>query len=331
MFLVRDIWDESLKIAGFCDERKMYRWLGDSASLIVNKADLSGLQGLIDICSVGCGCSGSNACGGSCGRRCLTLPREVETVIAINIGGRPAIGRGQNFNFHLNGLGDCCQSCDWSWMDMGANYYTFRDLITPAKLVAYLETPEDNNTELIVLGYDSNGNVLQRQVGGVWKAGYAVPTIYGAAIPDEGAPMVARITGVHKEVTVGSVRLSSIDDSGQTGVLLGTYEPSQTVPQFRRVQLNRACNWARVAYMKSSPQFTSLDDHIPLKSRRAFLLAVQAVKSYADLQLGEAHAFEADAARLEVEAQIKLDAPLDFPIQVIDRNSLHDKRDYWIN
>ena len=331
MFQIKDVLDESKKIAGFCDEQKLYRWLGDAASLIVNKADLEGLKGWIDICSVGCSCTGQNACGNTCGRRCITMPREVETVLAINIGGRPALGYGQNFSFHLNGRGDCKQSCEWSWLDLGANYYTFRDLITPAKLVAYLETPEDNNTQLIVLGYDSNGNVLKRQEGGVWKAGYAVPTIYGAAIPDEDAPLIARITGVHKEITVGSIRLSTTDDSGQTGVLLGVYEPSQTVPQFRRVQLNRACNWARVAYMKSSPQFSSPDDHVPLKSRRAFLLAVQAVKSYADLQLGEAHAFEADAARLEVEAQIKLDAPLYFPVQVVDHNALRDRHDYYID
>lgn len=330
IFQVKDIFDEGKKIAGICDTEKVYRWFGDAASLIVNKADLEGLKGWIDVCSVGCGCTGTSPCGGSCGRRCITLPMEVETVLAITIGGRPALGYGQNFNFHLNGPGDCRCSCDWSWMDMGANHYTYRDLITPAKLVAFLETPEDNNKSMIVLGYDNQGNVLKRQVAGEWKAGYAVPMIYGAALPDDEAPTIARITGVHKDITVGSVRLSTLDSSGQTGVLLGVYEGSQTVPQFRRVSLNKMCNWARVAYMKGSPTFRSMDDHIPLKSRRAFLLAMQAVKSYADLQLGEAHAFEADAARLEIEAQMKLDAPLFFPLSVVDLNGLRDKSDQWL-
>jgi hypothetical protein len=86
-----------------------------------------------------------------------------------------------------------------------------------------------------------------------------------------------------------------------------------------------------VSYLKPSPQFASRYDHIPLMSRRAFLLAVQAIKNYTELQLNDAHAFEADAARLEVEAQQKLDAPLYFPLQVVDRNSLRDKTDYWMD
>jgi len=328
---VTDIYDESKKILGACDDVKLFRWLGDAASLVCNKADLEGLKGWLDICTAGCRCTGAQPCSRSCGRQCLTMPAEVETVLAINIGGRPALGLAQNYNFHLNGLGDCCTSCDWSWQDLGENYYTFRDLITPAKLVVYLQTPEDNNKEFIVYGYDIDGNLLRRQVGGVWKDGYAVPTIFGIAVPDENAPTIARITAIFKAPTVGSVRLSTIDDSGLTGVLLGTYEPNQTIPQFRRVQLNRCTKWARVAYMKTSPTFLTRDDHIPLKSRRGFLCAVQAVKFYSEADLARAHAFEADAARMEVEAQEKLDAPLYFPIQVVDRNSLRDKCDYWID
>lgn len=328
MFRVEDVYDESKKIVGICDDIKLFRLLGDAASLICNKADLEGLKGTLDICSVGCGCSGPRPCCDTCGRRCLTMPREVETVVAVNIGGKPALGYAQLFNHHLNGPGDCACGCEFSWLDLGAYYSTFRDLITPAKLVVYTQTPLDNNKEFIVYGYDNQGNVLRRQVAGEWKNGLAIPTIFGAAIPDEGAPTVARITGIFKAASVGSMRLSTIDDSGATGVLLGVYEPDETVPQFRRIQLNRSCNWARVSYLKSSPTFNSRYDHIPLKSRRAFLLAVQAVKHYMDLQIGDAHAFESDAARLEVEAQNKLDAPLFMPVQIVDLNSLRDKRDY---
>lgn len=330
MFRVDDVFDEAKKIIGICDDIKVFRWLGDAASLICNKADLEGLKGTLDICSAGCSCTGSTPCRSNCGRQCLTMPREVETVIGVNIGGRPALGYAQLFNHHLNGPGDCRISCEWSWQDLGGYFSTFRDLITPAKLVVYTQTPADNNKEFIVYGYDDSGNILRRQVNGVWQNGLAIPTIFGAAIPDADAPNVARITGIFKQSSVGSMRLSTIDDSGATGVLLGIYEPDETVPQFRRIQLNRCCNWARVSYLKSSPTFHSRYDHIPLKSRRAFLLAVQAVKHYEDLQIADAHAFEADAARLEVEAQTKLDAPLFMPIQVVDLNSIRDKRDWCI-
>jgi len=331
MFQLNEVWDELKGIIGRCDDERAFRWAGDALSLIVSKSDVEGLKGTLDICSAGCSCSGERPCSQNCGRMCLTMPREVATVLAVNIGGRPALGYAQLFNFHLNGPGDCRIACDWSWQDLGAFYSTFRDLLTPAPLVAYLQTPLDNNKQLIVYGYDSNGQVLRREVNGVWQNGILIPTIYGSAIPDADAPDVARITGIFKEPTVGSVRLSTIDDSGATGVLLGVFEPDETVPQYRRIQLNRCCKWARVTYLKNALTFSSRYDHVPLWSRRGFLLAVSAVKKYSEEQLDLAHAFEADAARLEIEAQQKLEAPLFFPIQVVDRNSLRDKDDYCVD
>lgn len=330
MYRLDDVWDESKKIMGNCDDQKLLRWMGDAVSLIVYKGDFEALKGSLDICSVGCSCSGTSPCNSNCGRRCLTMPREVQTVIAVNIGGRPALGYSQLFNHHLNGPGDCRVGCEWSWQDLGGYFSTYRDLITPAKLVVYTQTPLDDNKQFTVYGYDGDGNVLREQVNGVWQNGLSIPTIYGAAIPDADAPTVSRITGIYKAPSVGSMRLSTIDDSGATGVLLGIYEPDETVPQFRRIQLNRACNWARVAYMKPSPTFQSRYDHVPLQSRRAFLLAMQAVKSYNDLAVNEAHSFESDAARLEVEAQMKLEAPTFYPLQVVDLNGIRDKRDYWL-
>lgn len=328
MFQLNDAWEEARKIFSGCNEPTLLRWMTDAAALIWAKIDTEGTKGYLDVCSVGCNCTDSNGCRQNCGRRCLTLPREVATVIGVNIGGRPALGYSQLFNFHLNGPGDCRQSCEFSWQDLGASYSTFRDLITPAKLVVYTQTPEDNNKEFIVFGYDSNGNVLRRQVAGEWRNGLAIPTIFGAAIPDDDAPLVARITGIFKEPSVGSMRLSTTDDSGATGVLLGIYEPDETTPQFRRIQLNRACNWARVAYLRNSPNFTSRYDHVPLLSRRGFLLAMQAIKEYNERQLADAHAFEADAARLEAEQQMKLEAPTYMPIQVVSLNHLRGE-DYY--
>jgi hypothetical protein len=332
MFLVDDIFDEAKKIIGVCSDAKLFRWLGDSVSLVANKADLEGWKGFLDVCTAGCACDGSTPCTSQfCGRRTISLPREVDTVIAVNIGGKPALGRSMLFNFHLNGPGDCRQSCEWTWNDGGGFHSTFRDITVPTKLVAYLATAEDNNKKLIVYGYDSEGKVLRRQEGGVWVNGYRVPTVYGAAIPDVDAPTVARISGVFKEATVGNVRLSSIDDSGATGVLLGVYEPDETTPQYRRITLNRSCNWARIAYLKTNPTFSSVWDHVPLRSRLACLLALQARKHYGALQYDLAHSCEADAARIELEAQTKAEPPVFHPLQVVDMNSLRDNSDYPIS
>ncbi len=333
MFRVDDIWDEAKKILGACDDTKMFRWLGDSVSLISNKEDLEGWKGYMDICTAGCAsCDGATQCNNpaGCGRRCVALPREVETVIGVNIGGQPVLGYNQLFSFHLNGPGDCRTSCEWKWQDAGNFHCTYRDLLHPALLVAFLQTPADNGKQVIVYGFDRSGNVLRRQVNGVWQNGYQVPTIYGVAVPDVGAPEIARITGIYKDPTVGSIRLSTIDSSGSTGTLLTVMEPDETLPQYRRIQLNRSCNWVRIAYRKTNPTFNSRFDHVPLKSRVAFLLAIQARKHYSDNQIAEAHSYEADAARIELEAQLMAEPPVYMPIQIIDMSNPKDHYDYDI-
>lgn len=333
MFQLADAADEAKNIIGTCDDVKFLRWAGDAVALITGKDDVEGQKLFLDICTVGCSCSGgSSTCNSpaGCGRRCIALPREVETVTAVNVGGQPALMRSQLFNFHLNGPGDCRSICEWAVNDGGQWHFTYRDIITPAKLVAYLATPEDNGKKFIIYGYDQGGNVLRRNEGGIWVDGYRVPTIYGVAIPDVGAPVIARITGITKDRTVGNIRLSTIDGSGATGILLGVYEPDETVPQFRRLTFNRSCNWARVSCLKKNPQFFSIFDHVPLKSRLAFLIAVRAVKHYSDLLYAEAHAAEADAARIELEAQQRAEPPTAFPVQVLDWSNPRDKFDYDI-
>jgi hypothetical protein len=333
MFIVDDIYDEAKKIFGACDDTKLFRWIGDAASLIINKGDFEGLKGTLDICTAGgCGCSqGVNTCTSNarCGRRCVTLPREVNNVLAVNIGGKPTLGYGQLFNFHLNGPGDCKTTCDWSWQDQGNWHATFRDIGTPTKVISYLQTDEDNGKKLIVYGYDDKGQKLRRKVGGDWLDGYQVPTIFGLAVPDTSAPKIARITGVFKDLTAGSIRLASIDEDNNS-VPLAVYEPDERIPQYRRIQLNRSCNWVRIAYMKAPGTFSSRYDHIPLHSRVGFLLAMTARKRYSEYELAEAHAFEADAARLEIEAQMKVEPATYNPLQVVDLNNPRDKADYDI-
>lgn len=334
MFRIDDIYDEGKKIVGACDDIKFFRWCGDVVTMTANKGDFEGWKGYLDICSCGCSCSSSGggcSSGKNCGRRCISLPREVDVVLAVNIGGHPSLGFDQTFNFHLNGLGDCCVPCNFSWQDQGGFHVTYRDLITPAKIVTHLQTPDDNGKQFIVQGYDKSGNRLRRNVNGTWLDGILIPTIYGYALPDSEQPEIARITGIYKDKTAGTIRLGTIDSSGTSGVTLGIYEPDEQLPQFRRIKINRCADWVRIAYKKSNPVFDSRFDHVPLKSRLGFLIGLQARKHYSDLQIAEAHAYEADAARLEIEAQNSSEPPVYAPIQVVDRTQkLNDCSDYDI-
>jgi hypothetical protein len=230
----------------------------------------------------------------------------------------------------LNGPGDRSFDCNWSWQDQGNWHCTYKDLITPAKLVVHTSTADDNGKEFTVFGYDSNGNVLRQVINGEIRNGLRIPTVYGVALPDADAPLVARITSIYREPSIGSMRLGTIDDTGTSGVTLGVYEPDETLPQLRRIIINRSCDWVRVAYRRTNPIFTSRWDHIPFKSRIAFLMGVSARKHYSVYDYAQAHAAEADAVRLEVEAQLVAEPNTLSPPQVVDLNQLRDKSDYDI-
>src|SRR6185295_19744217 len=146
MFTVDEIYDDARQIIGEGDQKKLFRWLSDSISMLANKADLEGWKGYLDVCSQGCSCSDTTTCNNpaGCGRRCIALPREVDTVIGVNIGGQPVLGTHHLFEFHLNGPGSCRTVCEWRWMDMETGHPTYRELVHTSKIVAHLQSAEDN-------------------------------------------------------------------------------------------------------------------------------------------------------------------------------------------
>ncbi len=288
MIIVDDIWEDAQAIFGSCAEKKMFRRITDAVELLANKGETDLLVGYVDLCVDG---------------QCVTLPREVETVLAVNIGGRPALGRDELFSFHLNGPGDFGSTCSYTWENVGA-FPTYRDLRCPAKLVAFLDRPEDEGQSLRVYGFDEQNRPLRTQENGVWRDGYLVPTIYGYALPDVNAPLVSRIVWIDKARTVGNVRLSSFDNSSSSGTLLGVFEPDETRPQYRRIKLHRNSEWVRVCYRRRSLELYSRNDRILIQSRPALLLAMRALKKYEEFQLAEAVSFEAQATRLLIVGEL---------------------------
>jgi hypothetical protein len=314
MFQVTDVYDEAKSIFGACDDVRLFRWITDAIQLVCNKADFEGWICYVDLCVDG---------------QCVTLPREVECPLAVNIGGVPTLGRNQLFNFHLNGPGDCTESIGYSYQDKGF-FPTYRDIVTPSKLIAFVDKEEDEGKELRVYGYDADGLPVRQKVGGVWQDGWLIPTLFGYAVPDSGMPKFSRITRVRKAVTAGALRLSTLDDSGITGLTLGIYEPDEVEPMYRRIKLGKTASWIRLAYRKTSPTIRSQYDRIPMRSRRSLLLAMKSLKFYEEDDIANAHAFEADAARLEKEASDVAESPTMTPLQVIDLNNLQEKCDWDI-
>jgi hypothetical protein len=310
MFLVKEIFTEARKIFRGCDETLLFEKIGDSVELLANKGEVDPLVGYLDICADS--------------SQCLTLPREVETILALNVDGHPTMGINPLHTFHLNGPGDFLTV--WkSWTDVG-NFPTYRDLPCPGKLVAFLDSEADQGAELRVFGFDDENRPLRTQVNGVWSDGYLVPTVFGFALPDAFAPVISRITHVLKANTVGDIRLSSFDNSATvnstTGTLLGIYEPNETKPLYRRIKLWRNACWVRICYRKRTYRIFSQYDRILLHSRLALILAMRAIRFYDDTDISNATTYEAHAVRILTEKEASLEGPSLTPIQVNDRNSI---------
>jgi hypothetical protein len=310
VLLVSEVFNEAKKIFRVCDETLLFEKIGDAVELLANKGEVDPLTGYLDICADS--------------SQCITLPREVETVLAVNMDGHPTIGRNPLHTFHLNGPGDFLTV--WrSWTDVG-NFPTYRDLPCPGKLVAYLDNVADEGKELRVFGHDDQNRPLRTLQNGVWSDGYIVPTIFGFALPDVGAPVISRISAVVKANTVGDIRLSSFDNSATvnstTGTLLGIYEPNETKPLYRRIKLWRNACWVRIAYRKRTYRIFSQHDRILLHSRLALVLAMRAIRFYDDTDISNATTYEAHAVRILTEKESALEGPALTPIQVDDRNSI---------
>ncbi len=314
MFTVADIYEDAQNIVGTCDDATLFRRLTEAIELLANKGDFDPLLGVMDIAVQH--------------DRCIALPREVETPLAVNISGRPSIGKDFLFSFHVNGPGDQCGPvCGWTWQD-GGESPVYRELTTPSRLIAFVDKEEDAGKELWAYGYDEANNWIRSLENDEWIDGWRVPTIFGYAVPDTTSPKFSRVVRVRREQTVGPMRLSSYDNSLTTGTLIGLYQFDETEPMYRKIKLSQSCVWARIAFRRRTFKITSLLDLIPLHSSASVLMMLRAVKAYGpDNDLATGAGCEATAVRWLTEEQETRQPPVAFPIQINPNNSLHDAWD----
>lgn len=299
-FLVQDIWEDAKKIFGSCAEDAIFRRLTEGVEVLANAGDFDPLIGFLDICTSG---------------RYITLPREVETPLAVNIGGNPSIARDKMYRFHLNGMGDCRTPCGWEWDNL-LSYPTFSEIGSPTKLVAWVDHEEDANSMFRVFGFDAQQMPLRSQENGQWVNGYLVPTVYGWALPDSAAPTVSRITKIVSALRTGPLRLATFDLGSTTGTVIGAYQHDDTVPNFRRIRLSKNCGWVRIMYRRRLLRLRYQDDVIPAPSRIGFLMMLRALKAYDEGNISLGTSYEATARRYCIEGQVSNAPPGAMPVQV---------------
>ncbi len=303
MLLVRDILPDARRVLGQCVTEALISKLSDATEILANKSNFDPLLGVVDL-TTGDG-------------KYVTLPRAVETVLALNISGIPSFPRDRWAEFHLNGLGsDCRDSCDFYWDDKG-DYPLFKDPTVPVRLVGTVESAADLTVEVWVYGYDTNGKwVYSTDGSGNTVEGYKLSVFNGAVTVPPSAPLFRQIVRVRKDESKGFVSVYGYADGSSTGTLYGYYEPFETVPQYRRIRLSKNACWVRVQFRRKVFRLRTETDLIPLHSKVALLLMLKSLQKLDTDRIEEAEAYERKAVQYLVEEQFSRNPPVTSPLQV---------------
>jgi len=301
---VSDIYDElkTADVLGICNDDVIFRRLTDAVRLLANQGILDPSIGEMSLCVY---------------EGCVTLPSDVQTVLAVNQGGNPTLLRDEWFQYHANGSGTSALT-DWNYTDvLGGNFCTYRDPANAVALIANVENPKDSNCLLRVFGWDSAGRrIYSADANNTMQDGFYVPTVYGFHQSNPNVPLIARIERIQKAVTNGFVTLLAVNQDGTPHTTIGQYRPEETVPRYTRVRVADR-NWLKIKYKKRNFEVRSTSDWINVDNREALLLAVKAVQQRRKNNTDLAKQLESEASRiLLLEAQSNRPPGIS-PIQVV--------------
>lgn len=174
---VSQIFEECAEILGTTDESKIFRKIQQAVATLMESGHWTHSVADVDVCT------GWDKCS-------ITLPRNIEVPLAVNIDGSPTYFRNRLFQYHVN-KGGMFNSVEWAWDDRGY-VATLMDIIQPSQLVAVAEMENDVGKVIRVLGNDQNNRTLRSQLAnGTGVDGLLVPIhsqkdfAYGTITPDD--------------------------------------------------------------------------------------------------------------------------------------------------
>ena len=158
---VSQIFDEAAEILGTTDQTKIFRKLTQAVQALMESGHWFHTLSEVDVCT---GWDGYT----------LTLPRGIETPLAVNIDGSPMYFRGRLFQYHVN-KGGVYNTVDWCWDDRGF-VATQMDIRQPSQIIAVAETDADVGSTLRLVGTDQwNRDLRSQTTDGTGVDGLMIP------------------------------------------------------------------------------------------------------------------------------------------------------------
>jgi hypothetical protein len=264
--IVADIYDDVARIVGPIGRLKIFDKITEGLEALANEAHWDGLTGYVDILTDG--------------NQYVTLPRYVESPIAMNVGGRPANMRNKWFEFHLNGPGStgCSGIWDNSW-DWVGDVVTQNPPQYVVQVVAIPDSNADDGKTVTIYGLDENGKPLGA------GAGYTLTVSHTKLLPLVGDQKILRIDRIVRDATANFVRLLGYSTDQTQDVQLGYWYPDETEPRYTRIRIPTWSNWIRMHYRKRTLKVSSIYDQIHLMSKAAVVTMIDSLENLRNKQV----------------------------------------------
>jgi len=218
------------KWLGICaDDPRLVQWVNEATQRLLHRGLWWGTYASYRICI---------------DNGCLTWPRQIAAIETMAVCGLPVQIRNEWFEYLQAGPGlQVCDngncnsglygSCRNQMYDRGM-VVTFADIIGVNKKVkVYIDNANDASKKILIQGFDENGNWILTNNGATQGEEVTL-----AASPVTTTNFFSSITGIQKEETLGNVRIYEYDTDLTTQRALGIYEPTETLPSYRRSFIN---------------------------------------------------------------------------------------------
>lgn len=253
-------------VVGVCPDSDQFRDYANKATrMLMTRGDFWGTVQKMNICVY---------------NSCIVWPRQVGTVLAVNICGRPTEVWNHWYQFMPWGRNDFCSGLglglngQFGWNGNGCfgNVVTINDATSPVfnpipcnqnfYVRAYPSTQQDIGKKTRIFGVDENGQTIRTQNADLtWSDGVELTL----ALPFVSTPFKVRsVSRIIKDETQGTLRYYQYDADNDLLIDLVWLEPTETNPQFQRTRLPARCRAGSTTNVRCVDAMVKLE-FIPVK------------------------------------------------------------------
>jgi hypothetical protein len=272
---------------------------------------------------------------------CITWPRSVGTVLAMNRCGQSVPPKNGWYNYdavlpehvhHWNRCGAFPCASDLALVDGGTSpVFNQIPCLNPRYLRFYITQPSDVGKTITVFGVDGNGlDILTTRSDGTIQPGI----VLSLAIPFVQTPiLISRVDRIIKDETDGPVYARQFD--GAHLFDMATYGPNETLPDYRTSRIQSSgcasnCNqWPSQISAFVKIQFIPVvhdDDEVQIENLEAQALAIQSIKLSDSFDSQAAETMMSRAVHV-LNLQLRTKLPIDqIPVNFSPQGTAHLSR-----